>query len=275
MYPSLPSGLERAGGPAGLRELIDSFLSEEGRVLHRAPVAVTEADAQSVRDQQTIRTVAESVAAAMANARPMAITQLEERATANDRNLRNNMQEMIGTAEEPHVGGALFDAIRGRATAAPLREVVRQIRASSIEHDAFIQLFADAGCKVTPLALTGDDTTSEIARWGARIVLRDLGDKFAEQLLISEGYLMKQVNETMQALRGAVSDSRNTTTARALVMAGSGSGTRQPAPAAAPAPQQQGRSSVPPRPMVGPSNTMCFVCGKVGHMRFQCPNNRK
>ncbi|CUG93608.1 Hypothetical protein, putative [Bodo saltans] len=136
------------------------------------------------RLESAAKTVADGVRAMREESSHPQVTQLEDKVSADIRQLRTAMESCIGTEERPFLGGALYAAVTGRTTSQALLEVIRVVRDKTPEHDNIIQMFVAAGKETTPGYMVGEDELHQAARWGSRVVLRDLAEAFMCEVLV-------------------------------------------------------------------------------------------
>ncbi|CUG88581.1 zinc finger protein, putative [Bodo saltans] len=236
-----------------------------------------------------VKSVAEGVAEGMRAARDEpsypSVTQLEDKASADTRQLRKAMEGLIGTEERPFLGGALYIAVTGRTTSEALREVIRLVRDKTPEHDNILQMFVSAGNRTTPGCMVGDEDHHQAARWGSRVVLRELAEAFMCEILVHKGFGRADAEQRIALVRGAVTES--STDALALLLIGSTrNAPRIEGPKVATSQPAAGNGGVggtatrfiakaytQPLPPAGKSGgTMtCFQCHQAGHLKRQCP----
>jgi hypothetical protein len=92
------------------------------------------------------------------------------------------------------------------------------VRAKGPEWHRTVAAFVEAGKGVTPGFLVGEGPEKQMARWGARIVLKELGVRLIRTVLEVEGHSRAEVERMLQALTVAAEESGTRALARSIAL---------------------------------------------------------
>jgi hypothetical protein len=245
-------------------------------------------EAPSVLSRADMENIMRAVSVATAHHQPLQapmVTQLEERSSAMERQLRGQLEAAIGTVEVPILGGEVWEAVMGVTAPTEVRETVRRIRARGREWTDMIDMFVLAGKGQVPSCLVGDAQATAPARWGARIVLYELGLAVFDAILRVEAPGV-DARSIMAAVDSAGRETGSSALARSLIMATKGLpasriGGAPPPARPAPVPVQGSASGNGgfrhiPSALLRPASTppVCHLCHQPGHFRANCPRRR-